>query len=777
MAKLHKVWSSRFNGDHNTYIGEKGRLFYDEATGTLKLSDGVTPGGQPIGIEAVNIVTDTLTPGQDNIYGIGTDALRWNHLHLGDGGIYFDGASYPTPQTVPYLPNAIVASLVPNPTDASLNLGSPTHRWGNVYIGPHSIHLQDQTTYNDIEMTVNNGTLYLNGAQNLAVGNLVIVDTTLTSASAGLPINVGATNDTGTFYVRRKAQFDNVTFSPTEAMVSFNGSGGTDPDTIFPDTLIQTVSRPDKNSRIVQRAYGASNSTGGNNSYAVWASYSARGTTAAPEPIKQNDILSRLSSNGFGTTTWGSGGTRIESVATENFTDSAKGSKINFWTTPAGSIVSQQVASITDIGVSANSITFTTDGSVQTTAGIPLTQKAIPGAAYVATLGIDGKLDITQIPTSLTGAIVLKGSWNASTNSPALSDSLPAGVSAGWEYIVTVGGTRDIGDGSETFEAGDFVIFDGTHWKRIAATNSLTYATAGVGSHLKINGNVGTQEIGVLTFTSDSTPNATAGTMVSRDSNGNFQANIITATLSGQATSAVTAGIVTTGAQTNITSVGVLTSLAVTGNVTTGNVSGTKGTFTTIAGTLLGIETDTYISALRANITAANTAIVTANSAVVSYVNTQVSNAVTSANANTAAYLTTATGNISAGNIAIGTSGRITTPKVIINDGGIRTISGGTTCTIDFAVDSLILWTAPSGTAAITLSNYTAGAKVKLIIALTTTRDITYGISSVALSSTGADNWNGAGAGAVDISNTAVHLEYTCFSGVAGGCYVAVTAN
>jgi len=128
-------------------------------------------------------------------------------------------------------------------------------------------------------------------------------------------------------------------------------------------------------------------------------------------------------------------------------------------------------------------------------------------------------------------------------------------------------------------------------------------------------------------------------------------------------------------------------------------------------------------------------------------------------------------------NLAIAASGTITTPRVIINDGGIRTVSGGTTLTIDFATDSIILWTAPSGTAAITLSNYTAGAQVKLIIALTTTRDITFGISSAAHSSTGSDNWNGAGGGAIDIANTAVHLEYTCFTALAAGCYVKVTAN
>ena len=128
-------------------------------------------------------------------------------------------------------------------------------------------------------------------------------------------------------------------------------------------------------------------------------------------------------------------------------------------------------------------------------------------------------------------------------------------------------------------------------------------------------------------------------------------------------------------------------------------------------------------------------------------------------------------------NLAIAANGTITTPRVVINDGGIRSVNGGTALTIDFAVDSLILWTAPSGTATVTLSNYTAGATVKLIIALTTSRDINFGVAAAANSSTGSASWNGSGAGAVDISNTAMHLDYTCFTGLAAGCYVAVTAN
>jgi len=75
----------------------------------------------------------------------------------------------------------------------------------------------------------------------------------------------------------------------------------------------------------------------------------------------------------------------------------------------------------------------------------------------------------------------------------------------------------------------------------------------------------------------DTATTATANTVVIRDSNGSFSANVITATLSGAATSATTAGTVTTAAQPNITSTGTLTSLTVTGTTTAGNLS-TGGT-------------------------------------------------------------------------------------------------------------------------------------------------------------------------------------------------------
>jgi hypothetical protein len=44
----HKVFSSRVKLDPHDFVGDNGRIFYNEQTGELRISDGVTPFGHPI---------------------------------------------------------------------------------------------------------------------------------------------------------------------------------------------------------------------------------------------------------------------------------------------------------------------------------------------------------------------------------------------------------------------------------------------------------------------------------------------------------------------------------------------------------------------------------------------------------------------------------------------------------------------------------------------------------------------------------------------------------
>jgi hypothetical protein len=505
-------------------------------------------------------------------------------------------------------------------------------------------------------------------------------------------------------------------------MVSLNASGGDDPATVFPDTVLQTVSRPNKNSRIIQRSYGASGTVGGDNSYAVWGSYAARGNTASPSALKKDDILMRLSGNGYGTSTWGSGGARIEYVTLENFTDSAKGTKINFWTTPTGQIASQNVASINSVGVVAAGIEFSGDNTVQTTAGIPLTAKAVSSATYVATLGIDGKLDATQIPSALTGAIVFKGVWNAATNTPTLSDSLPAGLSTGWEYIVEVGGTRDIGDGSKVFVSGDFVIYDGTHWKQVPSGNLFTSLTGGGG--ITVN-----QSTGAIVLGSNATPNATTSTIVSRDASGNFSANVITANLTGVVTGSVsgnagsvTNGVYTTGGQT-IDGIKTFTSTiqgTITSSTLAAAVVGGVGVYTLTAGTGTAVSASSGTVTVWNTIPAFNTGTLVAQSVTAQSATTATTakSATTATNLAVATSLfagklSAATGSIPKNSVATVTytiTGLTTNHKIIITPGTVMP---------DRAFSVTAAWVSGADTISIQYANNTGGA-------ISVTLDINY---------------------------------------------------
>ena len=141
--------------------------------------------------------------------------------------------------------------------------------------------------------------------------------------------------------------------------------------------------------------------------------------------------------------------------------------------------------------------------------------------------------------------------------------------------------------------------------------------------------------------------------------------------------------------------------------------------------------------------------------------------------------LTSSTMSVNA-NVAVGANSTLTTPRLIINDGGIRTINGGIWANVSFATDSMVLAYNPAGAGAVpftvNLSNHQAGAVVRLHIRVgNTSRDINYGIAGADNSSTGATSWNGNGIGSVDISNTTLQLVYTCYDGTAANTYVTVT--
>lgn len=67
-------------------------------------------------------------------------------------------------------------------------------------------------------------------------------------------------------------------------------------------------------------------------------------------------------------------------------------------------------------------------------------------------------------PGNVNSSLHYLGTYDALTDTP---DIVATGGSSGSFYIVTVSGTRDFGNGPETLNPGDWVIYDGTDWSSV----------------------------------------------------------------------------------------------------------------------------------------------------------------------------------------------------------------------------------------------------------------------------------------------------------------------
>jgi len=98
MATTYKLFADKMGGsDPATYIGNVGEVFYNPATGALRVSDGTTPGGTAItsggGAYVVEnqiqgTVTGSLIPDTNVAYDLGSAELKFRDLYLDSATIH-----------------------------------------------------------------------------------------------------------------------------------------------------------------------------------------------------------------------------------------------------------------------------------------------------------------------------------------------------------------------------------------------------------------------------------------------------------------------------------------------------------------------------------------------------------------------------------------------------------------------------------------------------------------------------------------------------------------
>jgi hypothetical protein len=136
-------------------------------------------------------------------------------------------------------------------------------------------------------------------------------------------------------------------------------------------------------------------------------------------------------------------------------------------------IVSDQAANVVYAGPAAGAAAPTTFRAL-VNADLPASGVAANtygSSTAIPVLTVNAKGVVTSATTaSFTGGLSYQGSWDASTNTPALASSV--GVN-GYYYIVSVAGSTNL-NGITDWQVGDWAIFNGTVWQKIDQTNLVS---------------------------------------------------------------------------------------------------------------------------------------------------------------------------------------------------------------------------------------------------------------------------------------------------------------
>ena len=456
-----------------------------------------------------------------------------------------------------------------------------------------------QPAGSNTQIQFNDGAGGFGASANLVFNSSTNVLTVTGNVSAG---NVTATDVTGTTLggtLTTTAQ-PNITSVGTLSSLAVNGNttsgnvyanGGTVGATLLTGTLT-TAAQPNVTSvGTLSSLAVTANVTAGNvyaNSGTVGASVLTGTLSTAAQPnVTSVGTLSSLAVSGNVTAgnVYANSGTIGANLVAGTLTTAAQPN-----VTSVGTLTGLGVnGNITGANITANTGVFTGNGSGLTAlAGANVTGQVgnalVSGTVYTA-----AQPNITSVGT-LSG-LTVDGS------NVTLANGVYVGNAAG---LTNIPGGNIVGNITGNISNANFAAFAAEvtdasqpNITSVGTLSSLTVSgnasagnvnTAGkvVASSLESNVSTGTAPFVVASTTKVANLNAdlldgystataaTANTVVIRDADGSFSANIITATLSGAAT---TAGTVTTAAQPNITSVGTLSSLAVTGNISGGNLN------------------------------------------------------------------------------------------------------------------------------------------------------------------------------------------------------------
>lgn len=820
---FRKIKAGRVNFPAEQWVGEPGTIFYDELSGELRLADGVTPGGQYVasidllnGLANVRIFNANI---DGNLTVLGTTSTQNNQIIDNEqtltGTLSVTGNASFTGNSIFTGPTEFVGNT--NFTGNSFYLGDQfavgdsqfdgnTTFIGNIdlvgttqFIGP-LISIGQRTSNGN---SIFNGSTLFNGFVE-ALGEVQFDGNTRQigplTVDGNVRINGNTTQSGKAIFIVPELDTDaggiDISGNPDGSNQPQGGVGG----------LMQLTSAVGTPARVF---------LDGQNNYPVYIGRRYNGNTAVATQVLNNEIIARWAATAYTSDGWPALSTaKIDLIALENQTGSAQGSRFEFWTSPIGSNTQQRVATVD----SASGITSKFVGNL--TGNVSGTTANLGGNLTVGGFStFNGNVDFTA-NSHFYGEMHVTGPANFDGNIEVSGNTF---ITGGFDVVgpVTIGGNTTVagnliilGDRvstGNTVQEGDYIVTGNTSLTGpTAITGNVTITgitqqtgnllitgntissgqvrhiistVSGITSAIEITGNedgsfLDPTNTGVMLHVTGQANDASRiyndaqnsfASYVARRYNGNTaqptqvfkDQDIMRISAVGYANTFMPnfgssrIVFVANETQTDTAQGGRLefwttpngqTSLQLVANVTNANgIWSTAGFVGTLTGNVSG------------NISGSS-AVFTGN---ISANNITITNRVIS---NTAQF----SGNVTTAGITA--SNTVTAPRMNISAAGISDLGANTAPVINFGVHSLVRVTNPAATVAASLTNYVAGAHVRLIVQMTTARQIDLGVatsnnSTIAATSLPTNRIS---------NNQCVIIDYYCVDGTANGTYAAV---
>ena len=440
LAVVGNTTATNFLSDNYLYANGASIFANTTITGNVNLGN-LYIADQTIGGKNIN-ANIILLPEGDGYVTVPRIAIENMTISNVGGKIQFDTPANVDLQFDPGIGANILTAGTIKPTGNNIaGIGAADSRYTDLWLGAGNINLIDQTLNQNQQIYADNGNLTVANASGLSFGNFRFYGNTMALANAAANIIVGTANATGWVQFNRSiAVSTNVgetafsvgktgltsirtpaTISNTEAALNIVGSssGNVQPRN-FSGTMIQVTGQNNEPARISFDAFGAN---GAQNAYTAIAARAARGTVDSPTALQANDLMMRLTNQGWtGNGVYAASIARFNFAAAEAFTSNAAvGTYANIQLTPIGSNVIKTITGFSGNGVNFPSsgaggtgnlgITFQ-DGTFQNTAYSPTTSVGSATAATGISIAPTSTSATGNITITNTGVITVAGTAN-----------------------------------------------------------------------------------------------------------------------------------------------------------------------------------------------------------------------------------------------------------------------------------------------------------------------------------------------------------------------------